>query len=110
MHDVAVHDAGIVVAVPAPPGVPEEFRGDVPFVIAAQEIGGDIQRLVWFDKRGRRVGRRASDRELEAGCDLEEAIIRGIGADDVRLELEARVFPRMPQFVAESPGLGGRIA
>ena len=110
MHDVPVQDAGIVVAVPARARVPEEFRGDVPFVASAEEVGGDIQRRLRFDKGCRRVGRRASDRELEAGCDLEEAVIRRVGANDVRLELEAGILPHMPQLVGESPRLGGRIA
>ena len=35
MHDVPVQDPGVVIAVPAPACVPEECRGDVPFVASA---------------------------------------------------------------------------
>jgi hypothetical protein len=75
MHDVPVENAGIIVAIPARAGVPEVSRRDAPFIASAEEIRADIQGRVRFDKGRRRVDGRASNRELEAGCDLEEAVI-----------------------------------
>src|SRR5205085_6368586 len=93
VHDVAVQNAGIVVAVPARARVPEEFRADVAFVASANEVGGDIQGRLRLDQRRRRVRRRASDGGFETGGDAVEAGRRGARSHDGGIGGEAGILP-----------------